>query len=290
METKEKFAEFSLEPELYMDLFVNKDYLLPAAPLAMIKANAPVDQKRRFKKLLKNQAGIYGWLHVQQSLCYVGSSVRLHVRPWQHVSGRGSTNKNFKLLWNKESLDSFILVIFEIVGSSEEVTVALMESTENLYLQHYVPQDLLLNVLLFAYTNLGYRHSDEMKKAFSLSRKGKKGHQRPDLTGPLHPMYGRTQEQNPFFGQKHSVQSLQMISEAAKKKTGFKSSRGCPVKLQNGKDGQVKVFATKTEAATFLKVRKAYTVTRYIQKAIPIQDTWLCFAMTKEDYTKHRSA
>lgn len=290
METTEKFAEFKLEPQLYTDLFINKGYRLPGPPLAMIEANAPLEQKRRFQKLLKNMAGIYGWLNVQQSLCYVGSSIRLHLRPWQHVSGRGSTNKNFKLLWSKERMENFVLVIFETLGSAEEVKATLLESTENLYLQHYIPRELLLNVLFFAYTHLGYKHSDEVKKAFSLSRKGKKGHKRPYLTGPLHPMYGRTQEKNPFFGHKHTSQSLQKISKAAQLKTGLESSRGCPVKLQNVRDGRALVFATKTEAAKFLKVQKPHTLTLYIQKAVPFKNTWLCSAITKEESVQAKKA
>lgn len=286
MEKKENLTEFILESNLYEKYLKKKDYKLPVLPLAIIRANAPLDQKRRFKKCFKNTAGIYGWIYLPQSLCYVGSSSRLHVRPWQHVSTRGSTNKNFKLLWSKENLENFVLVIFEILGSSEEVNASLMESKENLYLQQYIPLERLLNVLLFAYTYMGYKHSDELKQSFSLSRKGKKGHKRPDITGALHPIYGLSQEKNPFFGKKHTTKSLQKISEAARHKTGFKSTRGCAIKLQNVRNGQTFLFATKTEAAKFLGIAKPNTLTQYIQKSRLIQETWFCLAMTKEDFIK----
>ena len=284
METKENNFEFGMDYKVFKKLIEEKNYKLPALPLAIIKATAPVQQKRRFKKYFFNTAGIYGWINLESSFCYVGSSVKLHIRPWQHLAlSKASTNKNLKLLL-KKNIENFVLVIFETIGSSDQVSASLLEVKENLYLQQYIPQELLLNVLPFAYTNFGYKHTEETKKTFSLMRKGKKGKKRPDITGPLNPMYGLIKEQNPFFGKKHTKQNVQKISMAATVKTGLKNSQACPVKVQSVDSMEFFVFQTKTEAAKFLNVVKANTVTQYIKKKKVFQKKWLLFSITKEEY------
>lgn len=287
METKENNFEFGMDYEIYEKLLKEKNYKLPTLPLAIIKATAPIIQKREFKKRFFNKAGIYGWINLQNSVCYVGSSVKLHVRPWQHLClSKVSTNKNLKLLLQK-NLENFVLVIFETLGTSSQVNASILEFKENMYLQKYVPRELLLNVLNFAYTNMGYKHTEETKKAFSLMRKGKKGKKRPDIAGPFNPMYGLVKEQNSFFGKKHTKQNVEKISMAAQLKTGLKNSQACPVKIQNLNSQQWFVFQTKTEAAKFLNMAKANTVTQYIQKEKLYKKEWLLFSITKEEYLNY---
>lgn len=177
----------------------------------------------------------------------------------------------------------FVLVIFEILGSHQEVDACMLEAKENLYLQTYLPKTLLLNVLFWAYTPRGFKHSDQTKKTFSLNRRGHKGKKRPDITGALHPMYGKTGHQNPFFGKKHTLQNLLKISKAAQLKVGARHPRASAVYVQNLCSGQHYMFVTKTQAAKFVGMAKANTVTQYIEKKKCFQKTWVFFQKPLEE-------
>lgn len=117
-------------------------------------------------------------------------------------------------------------------------------------------------------------------------RKSKKGKKRPEITGQLHPIYGITNKRNPFFGKKHLKENIQKISDAGKLKIGLKNSRASPVMIQEIESGKYSIFATKIEAANFLGITKANTVTQYIKKDQIFQNKWLCLSITREKYNK----
>lgn len=80
------FCFGSLNPKKFKDLYhkwtTEKNYKLPSVPMAILRADASLEHKKQLKTFLFNQAGIYGWIDLQTSCCYVGSSMRLHIRPW----------------------------------------------------------------------------------------------------------------------------------------------------------------------------------------------------------------
>lgn len=68
--------------------------------------------------------------------------------------------------------------------------------------------------------NSGNKWTEEQKKQISIDRKGRlpwnTGKKCPQLKGEKNGMFGRVKEQNPFFGKKHSEESIKIMSEKSK--------------------------------------------------------------------------
>jgi len=96
------------------------------------------------------------------------------------------------------------------------------------------------NILQVAGSSLGYKHTEDSIAKFS---------------GPNHPMFGKTGEQNPFFGKAHSPETLAKISEAHK---GIPKSEEHKAKLSEANKGEQNPFFGKTHLpVTKAKLSKA---------------------------------
>jgi len=96
---------------------------------------------------------------------YIGSTKYLARRKGEHLyklRNRVHSNKQLQVLFDKDpSCLSFIVLEKDIINLKEK---------EQYYLDVYTPS---LNVCKKADSSLGYKHSEECKKAMSEARKGK---------------------------------------------------------------------------------------------------------------------
>ncbi len=73
------------------------------------------------------------------------------------------------------------------------------------------------------------------------------------LIGEKNPMYGMTGDKNPFYGKKHDETTKNMLSEKAKKRTGFNGQRTKPVL-----DITTGVFYTLSELSELFNISTNY--------------------------------
>jgi len=161
----------------------------------------PLDNLDKIRKDTKGFSGIYLWYNKINGKIYIGSGTDLYRRIknyFQPVYQKRSY-PIFNAI-NKYGLNSFILIILEIIGKSSLVNRNLRLMREDYYLSSYLPE---YNILQKGSSSLNYKHSLETRakiktkalmrdkstivysKEFLLKQKGNK-------YGVNNPMFGKT--------------------------------------------------------------------------------------------------
>ena len=167
--------------------------------------------------------GIYKIICLSNNKIYIGSSNDIFKRWNEHIwelNNHKHDNKHLQDAWNKYGEENFK---FEII---EECNKDIKLKREQYYLDLYKSynRDIGFNISKNALAPMdGRHHSEETKRKFSETRKGKN-----------HPWYGKHHteetrkkisesnkgiqagEKNPFYGRHHSEETKNKISEANK--------------------------------------------------------------------------
>lgn len=253
----------NLSLSLFISLFCKK-YTLSQKPVVFLDGHFP-ETFQDFKKTYKNQSGIYGWVHKNSYKTYVGSALDITVRPFHHLFESTQTNNYLKNALKKDGLESFVLVIFQMLGNKENVSAKILREAEDIYLSQISNK---YNFLEKAYTSKGYKHAPDSLLKIKESRLGKslsektKEKLRQRFSGEI----------NPFFGCKHSSQTKESLSQARKGslnpifgkpkskefvyyanrlKIGKHNFMSKPVKLVNIHTQEVMFFKSQQEAASY---------------------------------------
>jgi len=152
----------------------------------------------------KNKSGIYMWKNSKNGKQYIGSAIDLSKRLFFYYSKtymedaltRGNSHIYRALLKNVYS--NFSLIILEYCEPEQCI------EREDYYLCS-LPHEY--NILEKAGSRIGSKHSDDTKTKISDAKKGENN-----------PMFGKTEENHPWFGKNHTEESIRIMSEAKKGK------------------------------------------------------------------------
>lgn len=117
-------------------LHIQKELNLPKPPIYVAEG---LDYESCFLKLScflnKRITGVYGWLCILFSECYVGSGRDLSRRPFHHLTPSKTSNIILKNALKKYGVGEFVLIIFEALGSRDVIPLHVQFEKENEYLQ-----------------------------------------------------------------------------------------------------------------------------------------------------------
>lgn len=201
------------------------------------------DNAEELKSLIlldnKNKSGIYKWENKISGEFYIGSAVDLNKRMLEYYResyvthpSRGKSIICFALV--KYGYNNFSLSILEYCDRDQVI------SREQFYLDLLNPP---YNILKYAYSSDGYKHTLEAIQKMSLAKKGK-----------------FTKEDNSFYGKIHTEEVKELMSQAALKRTKPNNAR--PVFLKDLNNNIIGDFKSMTELSLYLKADKA-TLKRY---------------------------
>nr|YP_009054583.1 hypothetical homing endonuclease [Bracteacoccus aerius]AIK29071.1 hypothetical homing endonuclease [Bracteacoccus aerius] len=123
---------------------VQQRYKLEKPPVLVKERSSPDLRDGNFRRSLGKQAGIYGWFNKKTGHGYVGRTVNLSSRPFNHMpplrgisraSGRRSNSRLQKAIL-MDGLESFVFIVFETIADPVQVTGELLQARENYYMQH----------------------------------------------------------------------------------------------------------------------------------------------------------
>lgn len=206
-----------------------------------------------FYTKLRHKSGIYSFINTTNNMQYIGSSVNLHKRLKEHLSGSKS-NKVLQRALKKYGLQNFNFIVYEFISNLENTKNII--NIETSYIASF-DFDSLYNFKANASSLQGYKHTEEakakMRRRFSDKTK--------------HPMFGKKHSaetlkliskpgsKNPMFGLKHTPETIEKIKKARSKYT---------VELLDSNNVFLKSFINNVELANFLNINKS-TVGRYIK-------------------------
>lgn len=196
------------------------------------------DNAEELKSLIlldnKNQSGIYKWENKISGEFYIGSAVDLNKRMLEYNResyithpSRGKSIICFALV--KYGYSNFSLSILEYCDRDQVI------SREQFYLDLLNPP---YNILKYAYSSEGYKHTLEAIQKMSLVKKGK-----------------FTKEDNSFYGKTHTEEVKELMSKTALKRT--KPNNAKPVFLKDLNNNIIGDFKSMTELSLYLKADKA---------------------------------
>lgn len=187
----------------------------------------------------KNKSGIYKWENKISGEYYIGSAVDLSKRMSEYYResyithpSRGKSIICYALV--KYGYNNFSLSILEYCNRTEVI------SREQYYLDLLNPS---YNILKYAYSSDGYKHTLEAIQKMSLAKKGK-----------------FTKEDNSFYGKTHTEEVKELMSQAALKR--IKPNNAKPVFLKDLNNNIIGDFKSITELSIYLKADKA-TLAKY---------------------------
>jgi excinuclease UvrABC nuclease subunit len=201
------------------------------------------DDAEELKSLIllenKNRSGIYKWENKISGEFYIGSAVDLNKRMSEYYResyithpSRGKSIICYALV--KYGYSNFSLSILEYCDRYEVIT------REQYYLDLLNPS---YNILKYAYSSDGYKHTLEAIQKISLAKKGK-----------------FTKEDNNFYGKTHTEEVKELMSRVALKRT--KPNNAKPVFLKDLNNNIIGDFKSMTELSLYLKADKA-TLSKY---------------------------
>jgi hypothetical protein len=125
-------------------------------------------------KDLKNLSGIYAFQFIETNeVVYIGSTIDLARRFWQHYSNNGS-NIILQRAFNKYGIEAFNFLVLELytfdLSKSDKDNMLILTQIEQKYMDLY---DSKYNILKIAKSSKGYKHSDEAKVKMSAFHSGK---------------------------------------------------------------------------------------------------------------------
>lgn len=187
----------------------------------------------------KNKSGIYKWENKISGEYYIGSAIDLSKRMSEYYResyithpSRGKSIICYALV--KYGYDNFSFSILEYCSKTELI------SREQYYLDLLNPP---YNILKYAYSSEGYKHTLEAIQKMSLAKKGK-----------------FTKEDNSFYGKTHTEEVKKLMSQAALKRT--KPNNAKPVYLKDSDNNILGEFKSMTELSYYLKADKS-TLAKY---------------------------
>jgi group I intron endonuclease len=201
------------------------------------------DNAEELKSLIlldnKDKSGIYKWENKISGEFYIGSAVDLNKRMLEYYResyithpSRGKSIICFALV--KYGYKNFSLSILEYCDRDQVI------SREQYYLDLLNPP---YNILKYAYSSDGYKHTLEAIQKMSLTKKGK-----------------FTKEDNSFYGKTHTEEVKELMSRAALKR--IKPNNAKPVFLKDLNNNIIGDFKSMTELSLYLKADKA-TLSKY---------------------------
>lgn len=187
----------------------------------------------------KNKSGIYKWENKISGEFYIGSAVDLNKRMSEYYRQSYITHPSrsksiicYALV--KYGYSNFNLSILEYCNKDLVIT------REQYYLDLLNPP---YNILKYAYSSEGYKHTLEAIKKISLAKKGK-----------------FIKEDNSFYGKTHTEEVKELMSQVALKRT--KPNNAKPVFLKDSNNNIIGDFKSITELSLYLKADKA-TLSKY---------------------------
>ena len=174
----------------------------------------------------KNKTGIYRWIHKKSNKTYVGSAVDLakRLKNYYNISYlERAVEKNNSLIYKallKYGYSSFSLDILEYCDTS------VLIKREQYYIDFLKPE---YNILKFAGSLMGFKHSKEAIERMCFTRSGK------------------------------------FVSEATKLKIAINSVRAHSLKVINISTGDVKIFTSIRSTAKFISVHHSY-LAKYLKR------------------------
>jgi len=142
-------------------------------------------------------SGIYLIVHNEDGRVYVGSAINLYKREHEHrfdLINNCHDNQRLQNAWNKYGEAAFKFEVLEIVQDPANLLVKEQWWMDKL--QSY-DRDKGFNIRKVAESNFGLKHTPETKEKISQGNIGKNSW----MTG----------ENNPFFGKKHTEESLEKM-------------------------------------------------------------------------------
>jgi len=112
--------------------------------------------------------GIYKITNISNSKCYIGSSVDITKRQYQHMSDfklNKHHNKHLQNAWNKYGKENFV---FEII---EECSRDFLLEKEQFYITKFNPE--YNKCLIVLGSPLGVKRTEETKQRMSIARMGR---------------------------------------------------------------------------------------------------------------------
>lgn len=209
------------------------------------------ENAEHFKSLIlsenKNKSGIYKWENKLSGDFYIGSAIKLNKRLSQYYResfithpSRGKSMICYALV--KYSYINFSLSILEYCDQDK-----ILER-EQYYLDLWNPT---YNILKYAYSSEGYKHTVETIQKMSLIKKGK-----------------FTKDENSFYGKTHTEEIKQLMRQTAFKRN--KPNNAKPVYLLDLNNHILGDFKSITELSFYLKADKA-TLTKYRNSGNPFR-------------------
>nr|YP_009440973.1 GIY-YIG endonuclease [Absidia glauca]AMA21279.1 GIY-YIG endonuclease [Absidia glauca] len=187
----------------------------------------------------KNKSGIYKWENKISGDFYIGSAVDLSKRMSEYYRksyithpSRGRSIICYALV--KYDYNNFSLSILEYCDKDKVIT------REQYYLDLLNPS---YNILKYAYSSDGYKHTLEAIQKISIAKKGR-----------------FTKENNSFYGKSHTEEIKTLMSQTALKRV--KPNNAKPVFLKDSNNNIIGDFKSMSELSIYLKADKA-TLAKY---------------------------
>lgn len=206
----------------------------------------------------KNKSGIYKWENKISGEYYIGSAVDLSKRMTEYYRhsyvthpSRGKSIICFALV--KYGYNNFSLSILEYCNKDKVI------EREQYYLDLLNPT---YNIIKYAYSSEGYKHTLEAIQRMSLAKKGK-----------------FTKENCSFYNKTHTEEVKKLMSQAALKRT--KPNNAKPVYLKNLSNYIIGDFKSMTELSIYLKADKA-TLAKYRDSGKLFRDLYYIVSKEKE--------
>lgn len=211
---------------------------------------------------MEKTSGIYCILNHKNNKLYIGSSINLKNRWYDHKKTLKKNKHHSSKLqnsWNKHGGEYFHFYVIEYCDVGNLITKEQKWLDMTLcYIDTYG-----YNVLSKAYSQLGYKHTEETKQ------KMKDNHW--DVSGGNHPLYGvgHTEETKKKIsvskkGYKHTEETKKKMSESH---VGMVHTEETKQKLKSLNSGENNP-ATKLTNEDIIKIRELYQTKIYTQKQL----------------------
>lgn len=162
-----------------------------------------IDKVKTYTEL-RGKSGIYSFINLIDGKQYIGSANNLYTRLLHHVKGVQS-NVKLQNAMDKYGRENFIFVIY---AYAPYVLPDILE-LENKYINNFA-LDRLYNILQFATSSLGFKHSAEtrarMRERLLIPNNN------PRLKGDAHPNFYKKGELSHMWGKKLSAETRALLS------------------------------------------------------------------------------
>lgn len=236
------------------------------SPLLTINLENKVNIKS-YRKLLKNQGGIYSFINLVNGNQYIGSAKDFYLRLSEHLNNKKS-NVALQKAFAKYGLDKFQFCVYEyFIYESKIVSSKDLTDLETSYICKF-DFNTLYNFKVIATSSLGYKHTEEARLKMVEYYKEKLNH----------PMFGKTHtkeaisliskpgELNPMFGKEHSESTKAIMSD---KKNKYPLGVG----IYDLEDNLISKFKNNVELAKYLNISKV-TVGKYLNSSLVYNKTY----------------